>query len=247
MIAAEAQHHRAKTPAAAFEAAARALIVRTLLLEEAARRGIEPAPELVAPGKRELKDEALIRALMEREIAAPTPGEESCQWFYETEKERFRSPDLYEASHILFLAKSGDVEAREEARAQAQAVADELAAAPERFAAIAAERSACDSRAQGGRLGQIAEGQTVPEFEQALKTLAEGEISPPVMTRFGAHVIRLDARLPGQILPYAYVRDHIASYLAERQWRVDAAAYLGRLIAAAEIEGVTFEQLEKAA
>jgi len=214
-------------------------------LEEAGRRGIAAAPELVAPGKRELNDEALIRALMEQEILAQEPDEEKCRQFYEAEKSRFRSPDLYEVSHILFPARN--TEERDQARAKAQAAADELAVSPGHFAAIAAERSECDSRAQGGRLGQISEGQTVAEFEQALKTLAEGEISAPVMTRFGAHVIRLDAKLPGQILPFDYVRDHIASYLVERQWRSDAAAYVGRLIAAAEIEGVIFDRLEQAA
>ena len=54
MIAAEAQHHPARTPAAAFESAARALIIRTLLLEEAARRGLTATPQEVTEGKREL-------------------------------------------------------------------------------------------------------------------------------------------------------------------------------------------------
>ena len=68
MIAAEAQHHPSKTPAAAFQAAARALIIRTLLLEEAKRNAITAVPQFVAPGKRELDDEARIRALMEARI-----------------------------------------------------------------------------------------------------------------------------------------------------------------------------------
>src|SRR3569623_1626804 len=65
MIAAEAQHHPARTPAAAFQAAARALIIRTLLLEEAARQGLEATPQIIAEGKRETVEEARIRQLLE--------------------------------------------------------------------------------------------------------------------------------------------------------------------------------------
>ena len=104
MIAAEAQHHPSATPAAAFQAAAKAIIVRTLLLEEAGRENITAQPELVADGKRELDDEARIRALMEARVPISEPDEDQCRAFYDADPSRFRSPDLYEASHILFLA-----------------------------------------------------------------------------------------------------------------------------------------------
>lgn len=239
MIAAEAQHHPAQTPAAAYQAAARALIVRTLLLEEAKRDGIAAEPELVAPGKRELDDEARIRALMEARISVTEPGESECRAFYDADPSRFRSPDLFEASHILFLAHPHDTQAYAAALAQAQAIIAELHDAPGRFEAIAREKSQCDSRVNGGRLGQIARGETVPEFETALQALQEGQIAAtPLKSRFGVHVLKLDARASGEILPFEYVREQIADYLAERQWRRAAAAYIDRLVCAAQIEGV---------
>ena len=239
MIAAEAQHHPSQTPAAAFQAAARALIIRTLLLEEAKRDAIAAEPELVAPGKRELDDEARIRALMEARIPVTEPGEDQCRASYDANPSRFRSPDLYEASHILFLAHPHDVEAYAGAVARAEAVIAELTRSPGRFAAIAREQSECDSRANGGRLGQIVPGETVPEFEKVLEGLEEGRISPaPVRSRFGAHVLKLDARARGETLPFEYVREQIESYLAERQWRRDVAAYIERLVGEAQIEGV---------
>ena len=158
MIAAEAQHHPSQTPAAAFQAAARALIVRTLLLEEAKREAITAEPELIAPGKRELDDEARIRALMEARIPVTEPDEGQCRAFYDAAPSRFRSPDLYEASHILFLAHPHDAQAYAEAVARAEAIIAELSAVPGRFEAIAREQSECDSRANGGRLGQIVPG-----------------------------------------------------------------------------------------
>ena len=104
---------------------------------------------------------------------------------------------------------------------------------------MAREQSECDSRANGGRLGQIVRGETVPEFEMALQGLEEGQIAAsPVRSRFGAHVLKLDARANGEILPFEYVREQIESYLAERQWRRDVAAYIERLVSQAQIEGV---------
>jgi peptidyl-prolyl cis-trans isomerase C len=239
MIAAEAQHHPSQTPAAAFQAAARALIIRTLLLEEARRDAIAAEPQFVAPGKRELDDEARIRALMEARIPVTEPGEDQCRAFYDANPTRFRSPDLYEASHILFLAHPHDVQAYAGAVARAEAVIAELGRSPGRFEAIARERSECDSRANGGRLGQIVPGETVPEFEKVLQGLEEGQISPtPVRSRFGAHILKLDARANGETLPFTYVREQIESYLAERQWRRDVAAYIERLVNQAQIEGV---------
>ena len=239
MIAAEAQHHPSQTPAAAFQAAARALIIRTLLLEEAKRDAIVAEPQLVAAGKRELDDEARIRALMEARIPVAEPDEGECLAFYDANPSRFRSPDLYEASHILFLAHPHDTEAYAGAVARAEAVIHELDRAPARFEAIAREQSECDSRANGGRLGQIVPGETVPEFEKVLQGLQEGQISPtPVRSRFGAHILKLDARAKGETLPFAYVRGQIESYLAERRWRRDVAAFIERLVGQAEIEGV---------
>ena len=180
-----------------------------------------------------------IRALMEARIPVVEPFEDRCRAFYDANPSRFRSPDLYEASHILFLAHPHDVEAYAGAVARAEAVIAELRRSPQRFEAIAREQSECDSKANGGRLGQIVPGETVPEFEKALEGLKEGEIAAlPVRSRFGAHILKLDARAHGETLPFDYVRDQIESYLAEQQWRRDVAAYIARLVSRAKIEGV---------
>lgn len=243
MIAAEAQHHPSRTPALAYQAAARAIIIRTLLLEEAQREGITAEAELVSPGKRELDDEAKIRALVEVRIPINEPDEAECRAFYEADPARFRSPDLYEASHILFLAHPHDAATYAAATAKATVIIAELSVAPDRFETIARAQSECDSRANGGRLGQIARGETVPEFEEALGILAEGHISPqPVTSRYGVHVLRLDARAVGETLPFVYVQDQISCYLAEKSWRRDVADYIESLIGGAQIEGIGLER-----
>jgi peptidyl-prolyl cis-trans isomerase C len=97
----------------------------------------------------------------------------------------------------------------------------------------------CPSASSGGSLGQLTEGDTTPEFEQALLRLAPGETTAaPVETRYGFHIIRLDRVIPGRELPFALVRERIAEYLTERARRVGAAQYLARLASLARITGV---------
>lgn len=244
MIAAEAQHHPARTPAAAFQAAARALIIRTLLLEEAGRQGLVAAPEMIAEGKRETADEAKVRQLLERCVPVQEASETACRVYYDSHAGQFRSPDLMEASHILFAADTGNADL---VKAAAQSTLAKLLDHPGLFESIARERSDCASKGGGGRLGQLASGDTVREIEAALVCLQPGQMADaPIRTRFGFHILRLDARIAGKPLPFFYVRDKIAAFLGERQWRQDAAAFITRLVEAAEIEGLDMQAGEAA-
>lgn len=238
-IAEEAQNHPAKSPAAAYQQAARALVIRALLLAEAERRGTRATPELVAPGKRETEDEAKIRCLVEASVAVTEPDEAACRAFYDAHTARFRSPDLFEASHILFAAHPHDAGAYAAAVLQAETVLSELAKAPQRFEALARDHSNCESKANGGRLGQIGEGELVPEIEIAMRGMDEGEIaSMPVKSKFGAHILRLDRRKRGETLPFDYVHEHIAMLLAEQAWRRSVARFIEGLVANACIDGI---------
>jgi peptidyl-prolyl cis-trans isomerase C len=238
-IVREMQYHPAEKSFAAWQQAARALVIRELLLQEARRAGIVPQPMSDSCGRCESGEEAMIRGLIEREVSVPEPDDENCRRYYDRNRTRFRSPDMYEAFHILFAALPADREARERARADAVAVLAELSEHPERFAELARMHSRCPSAAQGGNLGQITTGQTTPEFEQALAGIAPGQLcEAPVATRYGFHIIRLDRKHEGQILPYKAVACRIADYLRESVRRRADAQYIARLVTAARIEGI---------
>jgi peptidyl-prolyl cis-trans isomerase C len=240
-INSELQYHPAGSVEEAREAAARALALRELLLQAAARRGIDrpDPPERGEADERETDDEALIRTLIAREITTPEPDDATCRRFYDRNLKRFRSPDLFEAAHILFPADPADADASASAKEKAAAVLAEVLAAPQRFADLAREMSACPSAAQEGNLGQITRGQTVPEFETFLCNLEPGQICPvPVKTRFGYHVLRLDRRIEGRQLPFEAVEQRIADYLREHVWRRAVSQYLQLLVGQAEIRGV---------
>jgi peptidyl-prolyl cis-trans isomerase C len=239
LIAREAQNHPSRTPADAWRAAAQSLVIRELLLQEARRLVIPPEPCADGDGRRETDEEAMIRTLIEREVTTPEPDEAVCRRYYDQNWRRFRSPDIFEAAHILFAAPSGDAQAYARAHADATVVLDELRRAPHRFAELARSHSACPSAAHGGNLGQITPRQTTPEFEQALVQMTPGELSAePVATRYGFHIIRLDRRISGRELPFDMVADRIAVYLKERVERRAIAQYVARLAERTAIEGV---------
>lgn len=142
-------------------------------------------------------------------------------------------------SHILIAADPEDADVCARALKTAQGLADEARRPGARFAQLAAQHSACDSRHNGGALGQLGPNDTVPEFEAALKRLREGEVTAePVRTRFGYHVIRLDAVAPGRPLPLEAVRDQLAEALEKAAWIRAARAFADRLIADADVTGV---------
>jgi peptidyl-prolyl cis-trans isomerase C len=241
LVAAETQNHDAPQgkPGIAWRKAARAMAIRTLLLQEAQRRGVTAAPEEVAPGRFETQEEALIRGLLEAAItvAAPTDAEISTEWG--KDPSRFRTSPLWEVSHILVACDPRDAAARAKSEVRATAIAALATGEPKGFAALAARESDCGSKASGGALGQLGPGDTVPEFEAVLRTLPEGQITPdPVLTRHGFHIIRMDAVALGQVLPFDAVRDKIALALEKARWAAGAKAFVDDLIAASDIEGV---------
>jgi peptidyl-prolyl cis-trans isomerase C len=79
---------------------------------------------------------------------------------------------------------------------------------------------------------------TTPEFEAVLLRLQPGEISDIVETRYGLHVIRLDRRIAGRLLPFEHVHRRIEAYLAERSQRTAVAQYIALLASRAEVVGI---------
>lgn len=231
-IAREMPMHRADSPHHAREDAARTLVVRALVRLECARLGIEARPE-----DGETEDEALVRQLIDREVDSPMPDEDAVRRFYEANRERLHHPDRIGISHILLAAPPSDVRARGEARDRAESLIAALKADPGRFEAFAAEHSACPSREQGGSLGWIERGDTVPEFERQVFMLREGLAGLGLETRYGYHVVRVDGIVRGAPLSWPEALPRVAAYL-ETQARQNALqGYLEHLRERYPVEG----------
>jgi peptidyl-prolyl cis-trans isomerase C len=241
-IAQEIQHHPAPDAETAWREAARALVIRELLLREAERRAVGADPETDEAGRRESDDDALIRALLEEAVEPEEPDETECRRFYEARRERFRTPDLFEVAHVLIAPEGEDAAAWDAAEARARAVVETVGDDPAAFAAAARELSACPSAAQDGALGQVRRGELLPVVQAALEAIPEGTTRrEPVRSPYGWHVLRLHRRHPGRALPFDAVSAKIAETLGARSWSLAATRYVAALAAEAEIEGVSVE------
>ena len=241
-IAREIQHHPAPDAETAWMEAARALAVRELLLQEARRLGLEPEPETDEVGRAEAEDEALVRMLLEEEVRPAQPDETECRRYYDANIDRFRTPDLFEAAHILIEPEGGDETAWAEAETRARAIASEVGDDPTAFADAARAFSGCATKQQGGALGQIRRGELVPSVQAGIEALAEGETGrDPVRSRFGWHVLRLHRRIEGRTLAFEIARGKIADMLEARGWSVAAGLYVAGLARRGRIEGVLIE------
>ncbi|GHB24300.1 peptidylprolyl isomerase [Pseudovibrio japonicus] len=236
-ILSEAQNHPAANPGQAVRAAARALVVRELLLQQAKALNIKATPEQLEDGC-ETAEDAAIRELIEQEVAIPSASRDECLRYYENNKARFSSEPIYEACHILFAAGSDQQTARSIAKARAHDVLKVLQTKPEAFSDLALEYSACPSKETGGNLGQLTKGSTVPEFEQALQSMQAGELSElPVETKFGYHIIFLNRKIEGNTLPFEHVEETIKAWLEAASWSKAVSQYITILAGAADIQG----------
>lgn len=237
-IAREMQYHPAETLDMAQAQAARALVIRELLLAEADRQGIEV--ETTEAG--ESVEEARIQQLIAARVEVPDPSEEDCRRYYASNEEKMRTADQHEVSHILIPAPPDDAELRAEARKKAMTLIETLQEQPDRFNALAREHSSCPSREIGGHLGLIARGQTAPEFERALSRLPVGELPAyPLETRFGFHLVLVHQRQRGKPLTFESCRERIADYLREHVRRRAISQFIRMLAAEHVVEGIDLD------
>jgi len=237
-IAQEAQNHGAASGPEARAAAARALAIRELLLQRARELGLAAQPGKDERGRIETPDEALVRQVLEREAPVVEPSDAECRRVYDATPERFQSPELYEAGHILVSAADESDAAWAAAHRRAADIIDTLGGGAD-FSALAREFSACPTASDGGALGQLRRGDIAQEMEQVLLSLKPGQVAPtPVRTRFGWHVVRLDRHEPPRRLPFDVVAPRIRDALRARAWPAAAAKYVETLARGAEVEGV---------
>ncbi len=178
------------------------LITRELLLQEAKKRGLDRDRSLAERVER-FKERSVLDVLMREEVdARVTVTVEEIKAYYAANPGSFTAPDEMRASHIL-------VKSEEEAMDVKKRLDD-----GEDFAALARKVSLdLATRFKGGDLGPIKKGQTIPQFEKALLPLKNGEVSKPVATQFGWHIIKLNDRTTGAALSFDEAKDQVKEQL----------------------------------
>ena len=176
---------------------------------------------------------------IERQIADQikvTP-EEVEKFYKEGPPSKFDAPEMVRASHILVAVRA---DAPPEDALAAENKANDLEARlkkGEPFETLAKENSDDPSTKQsGGDLDYFSRERIMPEFADAAFKLKKGEVSAPVRTQFGYHIIKLTDRKEAHTATFAEARDQIATYLQNEKRREAVAQLVGSLKAHATIE-----------
>lgn len=159
-----------------------------------------------------------------------TPDDSVLKERYEKEKARYVSNEQRLASHILIKVEGkGGPDEQKQALAKAESVAKDAKAGKD-FAALAKESSSdLGSKNQGGDLGWLDKGSTDEAFESALFALKKGEISAPVLTSEGYHIISLRDIRPGKTRSFDEVKPELAKQYAEGERERVYAEKAGKL------------------
>lgn len=164
------------------------------------------------------------------------PSEQVIQELYDTQMNEFLREETRSVSHIL-IEPEGDTE---EDETKARELADDVASrakAGEDFAELVTTYSGdTGSVQQGGSIGEINRGATVPEFERVAFSLEEGVISDPVRSSFGYHIIRVDEIRAEEIQSLEEVKDELVAQAVKAQ----AESELGGILE--EVRNVAYEQ-----
>ncbi|MDI9494998.1 MAG: peptidylprolyl isomerase [Bacillota bacterium] len=181
------------------------LVMHELMYLDAVERNLESEEEFLEVFK-EMKRSMLQQYNLRKMFNSITLSDEELKDFYEENKKLYNLPEMVEASHIL-------VETEE----KADMVLEELRGGLS-FEDAAMKYSSCPSNQSGGALGQFGKGRMVKEFEDAVFSMEVGEISSPVKTQFGYHIIKLTDHTPARTADFEEVYQEVKdNYFAIKQ------------------------------
>ena len=159
--------------------------------------------------REDIRENLPVQEVQERVTGEAEPSDEEIQNYYEKNKEaQFTTPEQRCVRHILF--NKDQKEKAEDVKQQLENGGD--------FAKLAKENSQDPgSAAQGGDLGCLGKGETVPEFEQAAFGAEQGEIVGPVQTEFGYHILQVTDVKSEQTRSLQEVESQIRAQLASEK------------------------------
>jgi peptidyl-prolyl cis-trans isomerase C len=183
----------------------RDLVTLELLAQEGTKLHLDQDPEVQAQTRIRTKD-VLAHAVVQKYVTErATLTEDAIRKHYEATRDEYSVGEQVTASHILVRTES-----------EAQEVLTALKQQKKDFADVAKARSLDSSAPQGGELGTFGRGDMVAEFDQAVFALQVGEISAPVHTQYGYHIIKVTQRTPARLKPLDEVKEDVRNALISR-------------------------------
>ncbi len=167
----------------------------------------------------DVSDNHRIRAYLDKQIPKDIKvSDTDIKAEYDKDPSKYAERDSVHARHILVKVEDNATEAQwSEAEAKIKKIRSEVAAPKADFAAIAKLQSDCPSKERGGDLGFFQSGMMVPEFEKAAFSLKPGEISEPVRTKFGYHLIKLEEKKAGKAADFTTAKPKLERQLVAKK------------------------------
>ncbi len=159
------------------------LVMHELMYSDALERGLDNDEEFLAVIEN-MRKSMLQQYSLRKMFNEITVSDEEIKDYYEKHKDTFITEDMVKASHIL-------VDSEEKAYEILEDITDGMS-----FEEAASQHSSCPSKQAGGALGEFGRGQMVQEFEDVAFSMQKGEISAPVKTQFGYHIIKVTDHTP---------------------------------------------------
>lgn len=149
------------------------------------------------------KENILTNMAFKKALECEEATDEELKNYYNEFKDEFSEPESRSASHILVDSedKAKDIKAKIDKG--------------EDFASLAQVHSACPSKANGGDLGTFHRGQMVKEFDDKVFSMSLGEISEPVKTQFGYHIIKLNEINDAKARSFDEVKDEVRAHVMQ--------------------------------
>jgi peptidyl-prolyl cis-trans isomerase C len=158
----------------------------------------------------------LLMGLMLQDQARAGVTDEALRKVYDEQVKPMGAAEEVRARHILFRADPKDEKAQAEAQARAQAALERVKKG-EDFAAVASELTEDPSgKENGGDLDYFTKEQMVPEFANIAFQMHPGQVSNPIRTQFGWHIIKLEDRRNRPVPEFDKVRSQIEAFVTRR-------------------------------
>jgi peptidyl-prolyl cis-trans isomerase C len=184
-----------------------------------------------------LEQQLKLNGLMKKHVPQPTPPTaEELEAFYKANPKQFERAENVEVRHVLIKTETTDSEAvKQKKKSDAQALQKALSKGGD-FEEIARTRSDCPSKERGGNLGPVLRGQMVPEFEAAAFSQDVGVVGPVVETKFGYHILRVDAKHPAGTVLLEEAKPRLSAFLTQQKVDKAVGEYVSSLQKVAKIE-----------
>ncbi|MCD4741327.1 MAG: SurA N-terminal domain-containing protein [Desulfobacteraceae bacterium] len=168
--------------------------------------------------------------------------EKELKQYYENDSQQYSVPEKVEARHILIKVDQGsDADTIEKAKKEALKVYDMAIKGGNDFAELAKKYSQGPSNANGGYLGSFAKGEMVAPFSEKAFSMEPGEVSEPVQTQFGWHIIKVVAKFEPFVKAFTDVKTEIEKKVLEKKI-IDLAYYDAGDAFDAVVDGDSLEQ-----